>query len=177
MTTGIASNAGGYTGASPRSTAAVLSGSRTALHDPRWPLVAAALATLRDGHRCSVRIVDADCGAGSLLLQLVRHARALGFTAIEGRGIDGSPALIGRARAAAARLSDPAIGVEFELADMVSALREEFDLPADIVIWHGGRDEDWPEAHRSADIRDVLSRAGTLVIGDDGAATVEGSDA
>lgn len=173
----IAATGGGYARVSPRPTPAVLPGSRTALHDPRWPAVAAALAALRERHRCAVRIVDADCGAGSLLLQLVRHARGLGFTAIEGRGIDGSPALIGRARAAAARLSDPAIGVEFELADMVSALREEFDLPADIVLWHGGRDEDRSAANGSTEIRDVLSRAGALVIGDDGAVPVQRSNA
>lgn len=142
---------------------ASLPGSRAALHDPRWPAIAVALAMLRDQHRRAVRIVDADCGAGALLLQTVRHARALGFTAIEGRGIDGSPALIGRARAAAARLSDPAIGVAFELADMATALQEEFELPANVVLWHGSRDED-----RRAVIVDALSRAGTLVIGDDG---------
>lgn len=136
-------------------------GSRAATHDPRWPAVAAALAELRERHRCAVRVVDADCGAGCLLLHTLRHARALGFTAIEGRGIDGAPALVGRARAAASRLADPAIGVEFELADMASALAAEHDMPADIVLWHG------PSDGSPADIPEVVRRAGTMVMGDD----------
>lgn len=134
--------------------------SRTAAHDPRWPAVAAALQALRDKKRHAVRIVDADCGAGCLLLHAIRHARALGFTAIEGRGINGSPALIGRARAAAARLGDPAIGVIFEMADMVAALRDEHDLPADIVLWHAGTGDPGPAAS------DALRRAGDRVISD-----------
>lgn len=136
----------------------VFPGSRAASHDPRWPAVMAALAALRDRKRCAVRIVDADCGAGCLLLQALRHARALGFTAIEGRGIDGAPALIGRARAAAARLRDPAIGVTFEAADMATALADEHDLPADIVLWHG--------VAEGVQVPDVLRLAGMLVIAD-----------
>lgn len=159
---------GTYTGAPQRPHSATLPGSRTALHDPRWPAVATALAMLRHEGRCAVRIVDADCGAGALLLQTMQTARALGFTAIEGRGIDGSPALVGRARAAAARVSDPAIGVAFELADMVTALHDEFELPADIVLWHGSRSAD-----RQAEIADTLCRAGVLVIGDHGPAFAE----
>lgn len=136
-------------------------GSRAAAHDERWPAIASALAGLRERKRCSVRIVDADCGAGCLLLHAMRYARALGFTAIEGRGIDGSPALIGRARAAASRLVDPAIGVVFENKDMLAALRDEQDFPADIVLWRGTTG-----AARPA-IVDAVQRAGRLVIGDD----------
>ena len=136
-------------------------GSRTAAHDERWPVIAAALADLRARKRCSVRIVDADCGAGCLLLHALRHARALGFTGIEGRGIDGSPALIGRARAAAGRLHDPAIGVMFEMKDVTAGLRDEHDFPADIILCHGGSDAARPE------IVDALRRAGRLVIGQD----------
>lgn len=113
-----------------------LPGSRAATHDPRWSKVTAALAALREQGRHAVRIVDADCGAGCLLINAVHHARALGFTAIEGRGIDGSPALIGRARAAADRVRDPAIGVAFDMADMVGALEAEQDLMPDIILWH-----------------------------------------
>lgn len=134
--------------------------SRTAAHDPRWPAVAAALRALRDSKRYAVRIVDANCGAGCLLLHAMRHARALGFTAIEGRGIGGSPALIGRARAAATRLDEPAIGVIFDMADMVEALRDEHDLPADIVLWSGGTGD---PGHP---VSDALRRAGDQVISD-----------
>lgn len=111
---------------------------RLRCRDPRWPQVAAALATLRADKRRSVRIVDADCGAGSLLLCAVRFARALGFTAIEARGVDRAPTLIGRARAAAAALHDPAIGITFEHGTP-GAVQDERDFPADIVLWHGDR--------------------------------------
>jgi hypothetical protein len=137
-------------------------GSRAAIHDPRWPRIAAALAGLRERGRYSVRIVDADCAAGCLLLHALRHARALGFTAIEGRGIDGSPALIGRARAAADRARDPAIGATFEVADMARALEAELELPADILLWHGPRAGE--EAPR---VRFAVLSAGDVVIGDD----------
>jgi hypothetical protein len=131
------------------------------MHDPRWPLVSAALSDLRDRRRHAVRIVDSDCGGGSLLLHALHHARMLGFTAIEGRGIDGSPALIGRARAAAARQPDPAIGVIFECADMLAALRDEADLPADILLC----EETGPKSGRP-DLRDAVFAAGDRVIDD-----------
>jgi SAM-dependent methyltransferase len=99
--------------------------------------VAAALAALRTRERRSVRIVDADCGAGTLLLCAVRLARRLGFTSIEARGIDHAPASIARARAAAAVMHDPAIGITFETADLVAALDDESEFPADILVWHG----------------------------------------
>lgn len=137
-------------------------GSHTALHDPRWPAVAAALAGLREKKRHAVRIVDLDCGAGCLLLQAVRYARVLGFTAIEGRGVDGAPSLIGRARSAAAREHDPAIGIVFELADVKAAIRDEYDAPADIVLWrgrHGGGG--------STETLEAIRRAGDLIISDD----------
>ncbi len=110
--------------------------------DARWPLLAAAIAGLRAARRRSVRIVDADCGAGTLLLCAVRYAQALGFTSIEARGIDKAPALVDRARHAAARISDPAIGISFETTDPTRALDEESDFPADIVLWHGPRGND-----------------------------------
>jgi len=146
-------------------------GSKTATHDPRWPVIAAALAALRDDGRHAVRIVDADCGAGSLLLQAVHHARSLGFTAIEGRGIDGSPALTGRARAAANRCTNLAIGTTFEVADMVTALREEHDLPADLVIWHGMTKDRRPE------VASALGNAGRIVVGDDATWHAVGTEA
>lgn len=136
-------------------------GSWAATHDPRWPAVAACLAALRENGRFAVRIVDADCGAGSLLLHAAQQARVLGFTAIEARGIDGSPALVGRARAAASSIADPAIGLVFEVVDMVEALRQEHDLPADIVLWHGARAED-----THPDFLAALVAAGDLIVDD-----------
>lgn len=142
-------------------TPATILGSRAAHNDARWTDLCAALAALHERGRHSVRIVDADCACGTLLIEAVRHARALGFTAIEGRGIDGSPAMIGRARAAAARLHEPAIGLTFEVADMIEALASEADFPADIVLWHGGRAED-----DRPGVRASLAKAGDIILDD-----------
>lgn len=105
-------------------------------HDPRWPAVKAALGSLRERHRYAVRIVDADCGAGGFLIAVAEQARTMGFTAIEGRGLGGSPALIGRARAAARRHRHAAMGLVFERGDPADALAEESEFPADILICH-----------------------------------------
>ena len=161
MKNSIAQAAARPTTTQPRRAGAHLPGSRTALHDPRWPAIVAALTTLRERGRFSVRIVDADCGAGCLLIQAAHYARSLGFTAIEGRGIDGAPALIGRAKAASERQRDRAIGLTFELADVLVALDEECELPADIVLWHGAR---------RADMDLALARAGDVVIREERAA-------
>jgi len=107
---------------------------RGPLADARWPVLALTLAELRRAGRRAVRIVDADCGDGALLLAAARQARTLGFVAIEARGVDGPPALIARARTAAAALDDAAIGVSFDCADMVAALAQEHDLAPDIVL-------------------------------------------
>jgi SAM-dependent methyltransferase len=136
-------------------------GSWAAAHDPRWPQIAARLLWLKQQGRRAVRIVDADCGAGALLLHALVHARSLGFVAIEGRGIDASPALIGRARASASRCRDLAIGVQFEVADTLSALHDEQEHPADIVVGHGSNLQDSADATAS-----MLRAAGDLVIGD-----------
>ncbi|WP_294353017.1 SAM-dependent methyltransferase [uncultured Sphingomonas sp.] len=142
--------------------------SRAALEDPRWCQICSALGDLRRQQRRAVRIVDADCGCGTLLIAAVRHARALGFTAIEGRGIDTSPALVGRACAAASRLDDRSIGLSFEVADPTRALASETDFPADILLWHDDRGAD---DHRGeASVR----AAARLVIGDQPAHGVTG---
>ena len=146
-----------------RPASSVTAGSRVAQSDPRWPRIASALADLRERHRHSVRIVDADCACGTLLIETAYHARALGFTAVEGRGIDGAPIMIDRARAAAALLHEPAIGLVFELADRELALAQEADFPADIVLWHCRYQEgDQPATTR------LLAAAGDVVIGDPG---------
>lgn len=134
--------------------------SKAVVHDLRWPKVEAALAGLRASGRHAVRIVDTDCGAGTLLLHALDQARRLGFTAIEGRGIDRSAPLIGRARAAANRFVDPAIGVDFAVADMLAAVLDEQDLPADIVLCHDAARDRGPEAALA------LRNAGRIVIDD-----------
>ncbi|MBW6526383.1 class I SAM-dependent methyltransferase [Sphingomonas sp. RHCKR7] len=147
----------------------VVSGPHTVRDDPRWLPLLAALADLRQRHRCSVRIVDADCGSGALLIEAAREARALGFTAIEARGIDGSPAMIARARSAAGMLRDRAIGLTFDQVDMAQALAQEAVFPADIVLWHGTSRDD----HR-AGLGALLSAAGDRVVGDPAAASIRG---
>lgn len=131
----------------------------SALVDDRWGVIRRALADLRAAGRHSVRIVDADCGAGNLLIHAAQYARTLGFTAIEGRGIDGAPSLIARARATAGRLHDPAIGLSFDVADLLAALREEAVYPADILLWNGR-----PAAFEQGSALDALRRAATCLI-------------
>lgn len=109
---------------------------RSPRSDARWPRIAATLDGLRLRHRRAVRIVDADCGCGTLLIEAAQYARSIGFAAIEVRGIDGAPAMIGRAKAAALRHADPAIGYRFDCTDMDEALDEEAAFPADILLCH-----------------------------------------
>lgn len=144
---------------SARHAAAAAIGQRNTVNDDRWPAILAALSALRDAGRYSVRIVDADCGTGALLLAALRQARTLGFTAIEGRGIDGAPSLVARAVVSAARLRDPAIGVTVELGDLVTALADEADLPADIILFHR-----IPARADRAAVAEAVTAAGRQVI-------------
>ncbi|MGA1797706.1 SAM-dependent methyltransferase [Sphingomonas sp. 4RDLI-65] len=132
--------------------------------DDRWPAIADAIMDLRDRGRCSIRIVDCDCGAGETLMCAARYARSLGFTAIEARGVDGAAALVARACSRAARLHDSAIGVTFERRDPVSALRDEADFPADIVLWHDART-------KRQEILAAVAAAADIAIGDTRAAS------
>ncbi len=109
--------------------------------DRRWPAMLRKLKGLRKLGRRSIRIVDADCGAGDLLIHAARRARELGFVAIEGRGVDADPRLIADAQITAARQSDPAIGLVFEQGDRDNAMREECDFPADLLLCSAPRNE------------------------------------
>ncbi len=129
--------------------------------DDRWPAIAAAIARLRERGRRSIRIVDCDCGAGETLLCAARYARSLGFTAVEARGVDGAAALVARACSRASRVHDSAIGVTFERCDPVSALRDEADFPADIVLWRSAR-------AKRQDMLDAVADAADIAIGDTG---------
>lgn len=102
--------------------------------DRRWPAMLRKLKGLRKRGRRSIRIVDADCGTGELLIHAVRRAREMGFVAIEGRGIDSDPRLIANARRAAARQRDPAIGLVFEQGDKDRVMREEDEYPVDLLL-------------------------------------------
>jgi len=125
--------------------------------DRRWPAIVSALRSLRAANRHSVRIIDTDCGTGELLLCSVRQASALGFTAIEARGIDNATTSVRHAQQLAARLDDPAIGISFEVRGLADALAEECDFPADIVVAHD-------TAYLGPVVGDLLKAAGRLLI-------------
>lgn len=145
--------------ATPVMPAAVASGQDRAQADRRWPMIVRKLMALRRRQRLSIRIVDADCGDGALLIETARRARALGFVAIEGRGIDPDPARIATAQRAAVAASDPAIGLAFEVGDPRQALREEADFPADLLFYEGQeRRRDVMSAMAHAAGRTVLRR-------------------
>ncbi|MGQ7320628.1 hypothetical protein ACTGXJ_10340, partial [Streptococcus suis] len=55
-----------------RVTPSTILGSRAAHNDARWTDICAALAALCERGRHSVRIVDADCACGTLLIDAVR---------------------------------------------------------------------------------------------------------
>lgn len=114
--------------------ASIQSAQDRAEKDRRWPAMLRKLKGLRKRGRRSIRIVDADCGAGDLLIHAVRRAREMGFLAIEGRGIDADPRLIASALRAAARQRDPAIGLVFEQGDPDKVMREEAEYPADLLL-------------------------------------------
>lgn len=102
--------------------------------DRRWPAMLRKLKGLRKLGRRSIRIVDADCGAGDLLIHAAQRARELGFVAIEGRGVDTDPQLVASAQRNAAQQSDPAIGLVFELGDQDKAMHDETEFPADLLL-------------------------------------------
>lgn len=97
----------------------------------------AALIDLRAHRRHAIRILDLGCGAGDWLILTAQRARELGFTAIEGRGVDSNPALIAEAARAALRQPDPAVGLTFEVGNFGEVLEEERDAACDIVLCLG----------------------------------------
>ena len=122
--------------------AALIQGApRRAEQDRRWPAMLRKLKGLRKRGRRSIRIVDARCGNGDLLMLAVRRARELGFLAIEGRGVDADPDRIAAARRRLAHETDPAIGLVFEQGEMDRALEEEADFPVDLLLCAGRADE------------------------------------
>jgi SAM-dependent methyltransferase len=103
-----------------------------------WSRLDAMLVRLWTDGRRAIRILDLGCGAGSWLLRLAVRARDLGFSAIDGLGIDVAPAMIDLARSRLRYAYDPHIGLRFEVADMMEMLEEEDEASYDIVLCLNG---------------------------------------
>lgn len=99
-----------------------------------WQRIDKALIELRAQGRHAIRILDLGCGPGTWLLRTAARARALGFTAIEGHGIDLSPAMIALARQAAAGIDDPRIGLTFAVGDILDTLEQEGRHACDLAL-------------------------------------------
>jgi hypothetical protein len=125
--------------------------------DPCWKPLVARLQSLRKSGRRSVRIVDVNCGDGSLLIAATREARKLGFLAIEGSGVDPDADNIDDARRQARWLSDCAIGLEFEKATPMPSLLAEAEFPADIILYA-------PPPTYSKSFEDAVRAAGRHVL-------------
>ena len=113
----------------------------TDMPDPQnlaiWARIDAALLDLQAHRRHAVRILDLGCADGRWLIRTADRARELGFTAIEGRGVDHDPGAIAVAAAAARAHQDPAIGLTFEVGSFGEVLEEERDTACDIVLCLG----------------------------------------
>lgn len=99
-----------------------------------WARIDAALIDLRAQGRHAIRVLDLGCGPGTWLLRTAARARDLGFTAIEGRGIDISPAMIALAREAAMDMPDPQIGLAFDVGDILETLEQEGQHACDLAL-------------------------------------------
>jgi hypothetical protein len=116
------------------------------------------LRDLRDTGRRAISILDTRCRNGDLLIRAARHARALGFVAIEARGVDALAGGIAAARTAARAWPDPGIGFVFDVRPRGGAFPIE-DLEADILIGSTGDDS-------ADDVVRLVDRGGTTIMRD-----------
>jgi SAM-dependent methyltransferase len=100
-----------------------------------WARIDAALVDLRAQGRNSLRILDLGCGPGTWLIRTVLRAHALGFGTVVARGIDVSQELIGLARDTSRRAAKAGLELDFEVADILSALANVQDRSIDLTLW------------------------------------------
>src|ERR1700736_5003152 len=99
-----------------------------------WAVVEKKQPDLRASGESSVRFLDAGCGPGPWLPQLVIRAHALGFSGITARGFDIAQAQIQRARLATQNLcSLPGVNLTFDVADLADRLPEA-DASVDLTL-------------------------------------------
>ena len=127
-------------------------------------LVEDALLELQGAGRQAIRIVDASCGSGAALIRAVVRARALGFVAIEARGVDPSGDDIMIAHWATQNWRDPAIGLSFDVGDIGDALAREDDRAVDILLCARGPLERLPIIERRQAAGEIRRIADRLVL-------------
>jgi SAM-dependent methyltransferase len=103
-----------------------------------WSRLDAMLVRMWTEGRRAIRILDLGCGPGTWLMRLALRARDLGFSAIDGWGIDLSPAMIDLARSRMRFAHDPHIGLRFDVGDLIDATAEEDARSFDIVLCLNG---------------------------------------
>lgn len=127
-------------------------------------LIDAALLEMQAASRHAVRIVDIGCRSGATLIRALVRARALGFVSIEGRGVDLSGDDLIVARWATRSWRDPAIGLAFDAADIMSALAQEEDASVDLLLCARDALERLPIAARRAAASEIRRVADRLLL-------------
>ena len=131
-----------------------------------WQRINDHLVALQLKGRHALRVVEVGCGNGDWLLRTIVHARTLGFTAIEGHGIDASAESIATARRNAAALADPAIGVTFALGastHLDETLALEVEAPADLILCLDTTLNILPPARRRDAARGLMAASTQLI--------------
>lgn len=123
-----------------------------------WQRIEAALVELRLQGRRTIRILDLGCGPGTWTLRTALRARALGFEAVEARGVDLSAGLIALAHDSAGAARGPGLAIDFAVEDLEAALALEAVRSCDLILCLYGVLNHLPRG-RHADLAHGLARA------------------